>query len=413
MALTPEIQAAIAKNLSQITDLNALQDALKILDPNGQVQAQQQEEQPSAEQPQEEPQQVDTPAESTSQEEQPAESEQTATDNVEQTSKEQTQEPEASAESEQQSEETTSGQEAAPEEAATEQESEATTGQEPEAEQVSEEQPTKQQDKKPRQKSNAIDYSKASLKKLKDAWNQSKVLRGVKLDANMLQYGLRFLQSQLTNLLKNTPEENEEIIVEDNRHRNRKDPEGKEKIISIIKKSFIPQCKELIRKKDITTVQNILNLVTAINNKYEQDPEKTTIKLTTNQPGFLKRAGSAIKGAGKKIVDTAKSLKNRWQENQILRHVNSGTVSADDLEKALSLAKTNKHKFGDSKEIDGAVIEFQAALARNDYALLESTMQLVKELKEYQLLEKDQTYAFLKDYFAQIDEDYQGLLDSK
>ena len=33
MALSPEIQAAIEKGLEQITDLNALQDALKTLDP--------------------------------------------------------------------------------------------------------------------------------------------------------------------------------------------------------------------------------------------------------------------------------------------------------------------------------------------------------------------------------------------
>ena len=46
MALSPEIQAAIEKGLEQITDLNALQDALKVLDPSGQLQTQQEENTP-------------------------------------------------------------------------------------------------------------------------------------------------------------------------------------------------------------------------------------------------------------------------------------------------------------------------------------------------------------------------------
>ena len=46
MALSPEIQAAIEKGLAQITDINVLQDALKVLDPSGQLQTQQEENTP-------------------------------------------------------------------------------------------------------------------------------------------------------------------------------------------------------------------------------------------------------------------------------------------------------------------------------------------------------------------------------
>lgn len=128
------------------------------------------------------------------------------------------------------------------------------------------------------------------------------------------------------------------------------------------------------------------------------------------EPSVLKKLATAAKNGVGKVKDSFKNLSNKWKENRILRNVNSGNVNPDDLLAAFDAAPTKRHKFGDSKEIDGAVIEFQAALARRDYALLESTIQLVNELKEYRLLEKDQSYAFLKDYFANLNEDYQGLV---
>lgn len=364
MALSPEIQAAIEKNLEQLTDLNALQDALKVLDPNRQLQAQQQE-----------------PKENSA--------ENNSTENNQETS-ETTEQEEDSSQTDQEANDA--------------------------SEQAAEEQADNPQENQPDQEKKDLtqggtDYSNANLKKLKSAWTSSKIVGGVKLDTDMLQFGLKQLQSKLTKLLQGVQQENEEIIVENKYHQSRDDWKNKEKINHIIDKSILPRCQELIRKNDITTVQDTLNLVTALVKKYEENPEKTIDKLTG--PGTLKKLGGAIKNGVKSIKDTAKNLKNKWDQNRILKHVDSGKVSADDLEKAFTAAKTNKHKFGKVPGIDEAVREFQAALERNDYTLLESTMQLVKEMKEYQLLEKDQSYTFLKNYFAQINEDYQGLINNK